>query len=549
MKEIVCVRLENEMDLILAHKRAMKLCELLGFSLVSQTSIATAISEVARCAIEYGKKAELKLGVGQWQGKRMLMAVITDILDFSPRCSEAIHYAKRLVFDVETNSIPGQFTIVLKQQLIFPHTVTESKLKSFVDYFQSEPPISPYDELRRKNLLLQNFAEKIQASENDYRQLTDSLPLMMFSVNIRGIITYTNKWLQDYFGSPPKELSGNHWQNFLHPADFRSFEKDLRNAFSMQVPLNGQYRFLRQSSGDSLWHFFSMIPLKNEKRTVIRWIAFIVDIHAQKLMEQAMKDNRELKETRDSLFENQKELQDKILQLNRSNYELEQFARLASHDLQEPLRKIFFYSDLMKRNYAEKLDAPGLNTLNNMASAASRMKELINDLLAYAQLQEQKLPFEPVNLNAVIHQIIKDLDITIKEKNATIETEELPVVYGNKVRLTQLFMNLLANALKYSKKDVPPDIRIVASVNDEKVCIKVKDNGIGFDERYSEKIFGLFERLHSRDQFPGTGIGLSICRKITELHHGTISATSKPGEFSEFEVTLPLNNEAIPIPS
>lgn len=543
MKEIVSVNLENDMDLILAHKRAMKLCELTGFSLITQTSIATAISEVARCAIEYGRDAELQLGIDLTGGKKILKAIVRDNKDFSPRCTEAIQYATRLVDDVEVKSTPRGFTIILKHHLNFAHTLTEAKLKSIIDYFKSEPPISPYDELRRKNLLLQEMAEKIQESESDFRQLTDSLPLMMLSANNRNSITYSNKWLCDFLGAPPKELSSHSWQDSIHPEDYHAFSKDLQNALAKQVCMNGQYRLVEKSTGKYVWHIFSMIPLKSEKEILIKWIGFIFDINAQKLIEQTLKDNRELKETQKQLYENQEELQKKIVELNRSNYELEQFAHLASHDLQEPLRKLFFYSDVLRQKYADRIDEYGNNILNNMTTAAGRMKELINDLLSYSQLQQQKLQFEPVDLNLVVHEIIRDLDIAIKEKMATIETDMLPVITGNKIRLRQLFLNLISNALKYSKIGVPAHIRITSSTEGNNVSIKVRDNGIGFAEEYREKIFGLFERLHSRDQFPGTGIGLSICKKIIELHYGTISAISSPGEYAEFEVTLPMSEK------
>lgn len=540
MKEIVTVNLENEMDLILAHKRAMKLCELTGLSLIAQTSVATAISEIARCAIDHGKNSKLILGIDTQFGKKHLVAVIRDTNDFGPRCTEAIQFAKRLVDDTDISNVSKDYRIVLRQQLSFANTVTDVRLKSFIDYFKTEPPISAYDELRRKNLLLQDLAEKIQASENDFRLLTDSLPLMMFSLNNQGILTYSNKWLQDFLGTFPKEINSTAWQNFLHPADHLPFSKDLGNALSQQSSLNAEYRFREKSSGNYLWHIFSIIPLKNEKETIIRWIGFIVDIEAQKRVEQTLKDNEELKLTRDRLFEHQAELQKKIIELNRSNYELEQFAHLASHDLQEPLRKLFFYSDAIKQKYADKIDETGRNMMSNMVIAAGRMKELINDLLLYSQMQQQKLEFETVDLNQVIHEVIRDLDLDIKDKNATIELETLPVLHGNRIRLRQLFTNLISNALKYSKKGIPPCIEITAKTDHDSVSIRVKDNGIGFEEEFSEKIFGLFERLHSRDQFPGTGIGLSICRKITDLHNGKISAVSSPGEYAEFNVTLPM---------
>jgi PAS domain S-box-containing protein len=540
MKEIVRVKLENEMDLILAHKRAMKLCELTGFSLISQTSIATAVSEVARCAIEFGKDAQLLLGIDSITGKKYLKAIIRDTTDFSTRCTEACTYAKRLVNDLMINRSSKEIQIILKEQLSFSGTLTDAKIESFIDYFKQEAPLSAYDELRRKNLLLHDLAEKLKESENDYRILTDSLPLMMFAVNGRGLITYTNKWLQDFLGTIPKELNSNNWQSFIHPDDYLLFSKDLNNALLRQNRLSGQYRFKEKSSGGFVWHLISILPLKNEKEIVTQWMGFIVDINAQKQIEQALKDNRELKDTQEQLFHNQTELQRKVKELNRSNYELEQFAHLASHDLQEPLRKLFFYADMLKKKYLSSIDEAGLSMLNSMVLAAGRMKELIDDLLNYSQLQQQQLVFESVDLTAIVNDVIKDLDVTIREKAATFSIDPLPTIVGNVLRLRQLFTNLISNALKYSKKEIPPEISISTSTDGDTISIKIKDNGIGFEEQYREKIFGLFERLHTRNEFPGTGIGLSICKRIVELHHGTISATSKLGEYSIFEVTLPV---------
>lgn len=543
MKEIVQVTLENEMDLILAHKRVMKLCELTGFSLITQTSIATAVSEIGRCAIEYGKNAVLLLGIDSVAGKKYLCAVVYDAFDFTPRCTDAYTYARRLVDDVDMTRSSKETKIVMKQALSFGGTITDLKIESFVDYFKKEPPVSPYDELRRKNLLLQDLAEKIKESENDYRTLTDTLPLMMFAVNNRGIIHYSNKWLLDFLGTTPKDLSGATWQQFIHPGDYPLFAKDMLNLQQRQSSLNGQYRFREKSSGNYLWHMISIIPLKNDRDVIIRWNGFIVDIHAQKQIEQTLKDNRELKETQRQLFQHQEELQKKVVELNRSNYELEQFAHLASHDLQEPLRKLFFYSDVLKKRYSAAIDENGQGMLNNMTVAAARMKELITDLLSYSQLQQQKLNFEEVSLNHVMSEILRDMDLAIKEKNATIQLNELPEIKGNTLRLRQLFSNLVSNALKYSRKDVTPHIEINGTQQGDTIVITVKDNGIGFEEEFSERIFGLFERLHTRDKFPGTGIGLSICKRIAELHRGTIFAKSKVNEYSIFEVTLPVNQE------
>lgn len=544
MKDILQVKLDNEMDLILAHKRTMKLCELTGFSIIIQTSIATAVSEISRCAIDHGRNAVLVLGIESVSGKKFLKALIRDSSDFTIKCTEACSYAKRLVDEIEITRSAKEIQIILKQQISFAGTLSDAKIESFIDYFRKEPPLSPYDELRRKNLLLQDLAEKLRESENDYRILTDSLPLMMFSVNNRGLINYSNKWLQYFLGTIPKELNSSSWKSLLHPDDAVPFGRELATAVQKQIQLSGKYRFKEKSTGDFLWHLITVIPLKNESEIIQRWIGFIVDIDAQVQVEQTRKDNYQLREMQKRLFENQEELQQKIVELNRSNYELEQFAHLASHDLQEPLRKLFFYSDVIKKRYSQSIDQSGIMMLNNMTLAASRMKELINDLLSYSQLQQQKLLFENVDLNAIMEDIIREMDLMIKEKNATIEVSNLPNITGNSLRLRQLFTNLISNALKYSKKDVSPEIMVTGRPVDDTVVISVHDNGIGFEEEYSEKIFGLFERLHTRDKFPGTGIGLSICKRIAELHHGSISARSVPNEYSIFEVILPLEQEA-----
>jgi PAS domain S-box-containing protein len=532
------------MDLILAHKRAMKLCELSGLSLLIQTSLATAVSEVARCAIEHARTASFILSVDSERGKKMLKAVISDTSDFSAKCYEAISYARRLVDDAEVIKQPKDFQVVLKQHVGFQGIFTDNKIQSFIDYFHSEPPISAYDEIRRKNIMLQDFAEKLRESDTDYRILTDSLPLMMFALNNRGMITYSNKWLKDFFGDIPQEFNSVSWQNLIHPNDFSSFSKEINNSFARQIPFNGQYRFREKNSKSYLWHMMTLIPLKNEKQIVNRWTGFVVDIDAQKAIEQALKDNKELQSTQKELYEHQAQLQQKVIELNRSNHELEQFAHLATHDLQEPLRKLFFYSDILKRKYGPSLDSAGLNVLNNMAGAASRMRELINDLLSYSRLQKQDAMFEEVKLNEIISDVIKDLDLSIREKSAVIEVSELPLITGNIMRLRQLFNNLISNSLKYSRSGVPPIVQITVSTGTPEIVISVRDNGIGFEEKHSEKIFGLFERLHTRDKFPGTGIGLSICRKIAELHGGRISATSVLNEYAQFDVTLPKNQHS-----
>jgi PAS domain S-box-containing protein len=543
MKEIVSVKLENEMDVILAHKRAMKLGELSGCSLVNQTTLATAVSEISRCAVEFAKNASLTLCIDANSGRKSLLAIVKSNYDFSDKTKDAINYAQRLIDDVKLAKVGKETQIILRYGLSLGGILSEAKINSLRDYFEKEPPLSPYDELRRKNQQLQDMAEKIKETETEYKILSDTLPLMMFSANNKAQITFANRWLQDFFGTTPKELNGASWQTFVHPADFTVFLKDMNNLQPKQVTLTAQYRLKQKSSGNFLWHLLSIIPLKNEKEIVTGWIGFVVDIHAQKVIEQTLKDNRELKETQAQLFTYQEELERKVVELNRSNYELEQFAHLASHDLQEPLRKLFFYSDMLRKRYGNVIDASGVGIINNMTHAAARMRELIQDLLSYSQLHQQKLVFEEVDLHEVLDEILRDLEVNVREKDAIINVGPLPRMKGNTLRLRQLLSNLISNSLKYSRKGVRPVVEISSAHQNGELVVSVKDNGIGFDQQYSEKIFGLFERLHSRDQFPGTGIGLSICKKIAELHGGRIQATSTPNEYSLFEVHFPIAYE------
>jgi PAS domain S-box-containing protein len=545
MKEIVSVKLENEMDVILAHKRAMKLVELSGCSLVTQTSIATAISEISRCAIEHGESATAAFFIESAGGRKFFRTEINDGVDFTAKNSEAVIYARRLVGDVQVIRRQKEFVVVLRFTLNFGGTLTEAKINSIKEYFDKEPPLSAYDELRRKNQQLQDMADKIRETENEYKILSDTLPLMMFSVTKQGQIGFANQWLQNFLGAIPRELQSAAWQNFIYTDDFSSFSKDLQSMFATQTPLSGQYRIREKKSGEYVWHILSITPLKNEKEIITGWIGFLVDINAQKTIEQTLKNNKELKLTQQQLYEYQGELERKVIELNRSNYELEQFAHLASHDLQEPLRKLFYYTDVLKKRYTDAIDSRGVIILNNMTHAASRMRELIQDLLSYSQLHQQKLVTENVDLNATVNDILKDVELAIREKDAVINVSDLPVVVGNPLRLRQLLVNLISNSLKYTRPEVTPVVDISAEEHGDEVLIKVRDNGIGFDQQYSEKIFGIFERLHSRDEYPGTGIGLSICKKIAELHGGQITATSRQNEYSLFELRLPVNQKVI----
>ncbi|GAB2605214.1 PAS domain-containing sensor histidine kinase [Spirosoma areae] len=248
------------------------------------------------------------------------------------------------------------------------------------------------------------------------------------------------------------------------------------------------------------------------------------------------------------------------LELKRSNENLQSFAYIASHDLQEPLRKIQAFGDLLTTQYAPLLDQAGKDYLHRMQGAAGRMSLLIKDLLTYSRLSASQEPFQPVALTDLVNNVLTDLDLAIDESGATITVDDLPTLSGNQMQLRQLFQNLLSNAIKFRRPDQKPDIQIrcqrieqadlsaiaallpIANLPDlpSFAEISVSDNGIGFDEKYADRIFQVFQRLHVRSQYEGSGVGLAICKRVTENHGGTIQVSSQLGEGTTFRVYLPM---------
>jgi len=238
--------------------------------------------------------------------------------------------------------------------------------------------------------------------------------------------------------------------------------------------------------------------------------------------------------------------------LERSNKELQDFASVASHDLQEPLRKIHAFSDRLRSRCAPALDDAGRDYLDRIQNAAGRMHTLINDLLTYARVATKAQPFVPADLVSITREVVSDLEARIEQVNGRVEVGELPSVEADPLQVRQLMQNLIGNSLKYHRPDVPPVVSICSHHLTECASptqnapsglycqILVEDNGIGFDEIYAEKIFTIFQRLHGRTEYEGTGVGLAVCRKIVERHGGTITARSTPGKGSTFTVTLPI---------
>ncbi len=285
-----------------------------------------------------------------------------------------------------------------------------------------------------------------------------------------------------------------------------------------------------RKDGALFWNELTLYPLHDRAGRLTHYVGIQRDITERKMAEQ--------------------ELARINVQLEQRNRELQDFAYVASHDLQEPLRKIRAFADLMCEDYAGTVDETGQYYLNRMQDGASRMSRLITDLLAYSRITTKARPFDRVDLNAVAEEVVSDLEMQIAEVEGSVEVGPLPVIDADATQMRQLLQNFIANALKFHRPGVRPVVEVRATVEErdaldgadrQRVCrLEIRDNGIGFDEKYLDRIFTPFQRLHGRGEYAGTGMGLAICRRIAERHQGTIAARSTPGGGATFILTVPL---------
>ena len=264
------------------------------------------------------------------------------------------------------------------------------------------------------------------------------------------------------------------------------------------------------------------------------------------MLDRIQRRDVQLQEARDELERRVElrtvELRQANEKLEASNRELQDFASVASHDLQEPLRKIHAFSSRLAARSAEALGEEGRDDLRRMQNAVTRMQTLIDDLLALSRVSTRGRPLVPVELDAIVRDVLSDMEPRIENTGARIEVAPLPTIDADPTQMRQLLQNLLGNALKFVRPGVPPVVRIRSAVADGRVELRVEDNGIGFEQRYAERIFTVFQRLQGRTEYEGTGIGLAICRRIAERHGGSITAEGRPGQGATFVVTLPLRH-------
>jgi len=318
------------------------------------------------------------------------------------------------------------------------------------------------------------------------------------------------------------------------------FHADDQKVIQGQPVINREEYFL-DAGGAKRWLLTSKLPLRDQNEEIVGLVGIGRDITEQK-------------EAEDALRESECKLREFTTQLERSNRELQDFAYVASHDLQEPLRKIVVFGDRLKEQGEGKLDAESCDYLERMQKAASRMQTLINDLLTFSRVTTKARPFVQVDLAQVAREVVNDLEGRLEQVKGRVEVGTLPLIDAEALQMRQLLQNLIGNALKFRRPEASPVVKVEAQMISEpspddgtgavrKLCrLTVSDNGIGFDEKYLDRIFNVFQRLHTRNEYEGTGMGLAIARKIALFHRGEITAKSKPGEGATFIVTLPVTH-------
>ncbi len=353
--------------------------------------------------------------------------------------------------------------------------------------------------------------------------IAHSLPVLIAYIDHNQLYRFNNETYEKWFGKPAKEYLGKAVREVVGEKAYAVLRPHLER--SLQDGVTADFETFLDYPRSSRWVHCMYVPDRAEDGTVRGVVALIDDITTRKRHEE------ELKQHSESLARANAEL-------IASNTELSQFAHVSSHDLKEPLRMVKAYTQLLAQRFDGKLEAEDQQYMAFITEGAARMEALINDLLAYAAVGKVEHSFERVDLNALVDDVVHDLSATIREKNATVSFEKLPTIYGSRNELVQVFQNLIGNGIKFNTSP-RPEVRVGVKSENGNWVVSITDNGIGLDPAFASQIFVIFQRLHSRSEYPGTGIGLAICKKVIERHGGKIWVESAPGTGSRFLFTLP----------
>jgi PAS domain S-box-containing protein len=343
-------------------------------------------------------------------------------------------------------------------------------------------------------------------------------PASVVITDLNGVIQYVNPKFTEVSGYTYYEAIGKNPRILRSGKTPEYMYANLWKMISTGNEWKGEL-LNKKKNGELFWEYISISPIKNESGTITHYVAVKEDITEQK--------------------QTARNLEEALIEVKRSNKDLEQFAYTASHDLQEPIRMIKSYAQLLEMQNKEDLSNDGQEFINYIAEGASRMQQLIDDLLKYSRVSTTGKSFEEVDCNAVLKDVLEDLKFLILEENAVLEIGNMPVVKGDRTQLRQLFQNLIQNAIKF-RCEKNPEIKIRSEIKDKYWLFSLKDNGIGIDPKFHERIFTIFQRLHSREKYQGTGVGLAICKKIIERHGGQIFVESELNKGAVFYFTIPM---------
>jgi PAS domain S-box-containing protein len=358
--------------------------------------------------------------------------------------------------------------------------------------------------------------ESLREGERRFREITESMPQLIWTTDREGSCDFLNRQWIEYTGIPAAEQLGDGWINAVHPED-RTRSWDLWTRFIRgEEDYDLEYR-LRRSDGEFRWFKTRGIPIRDERGRTVKIFGSCTDI--------------------DDKIRAEESLRAMGAELQRSNRELEQFASIVSHDLREPLRTISGFLNLIRRKNRGQLTQEADEYINYAVEGADRLDRMIRDLLDYSRIQRQEITFQPTPLFDIWKRVAENLRLLIEESGAHITHDPLPVVKGDASQLARLLQNLISNAITYCEGR-KPEIHLGVASQDDSWRISVQDNGIGIKPEHQERIFQIFQRLHTRKEYPGTGIGLAICQKIVERHGGHIWVASEPGKGSTFYFTL-----------
>ncbi|MBH8556067.1 PAS domain S-box protein [Nostocaceae cyanobacterium CENA357] len=387
----------------------------------------------------------------------------------------------------------------------------------------------------------------LERNERRYRSLVIATSQAIWITDPNGNIVEDIPSWRNLTGQSEAEVKGRGRLNAIHPEDRELTELLWTQALTTKSVYKTEHR-VRLADGNYRFFASRAVPVLDDNDEIQEWVGANTDITERKLAEAALQQANEELETK--VQERTADLQKLNEELKRSNQELEQFAYVASHDLQEPLRAVTGYSQLLGQEYQDRLDESAQEYLSYIVDGATRMQRLIQDLLAFSRVATRGQEFTSVDCNASLNTALSNLHIAIAESQAIITHDPLPQLLADKTQMVQLFQNLIGNAIKFRRKDLPPQIHIgavkkadetageLSIPNSPEWLFSVQDNGIGIKPQYLERIFEIFRRLHTRREFTGTGIGLAICKKIVERHGGRIWAESQLGVGTIFYLTL-----------